>query len=242
MKRSLLFILFIFNISTISLAQLSLSFVTKGNYGIGKMQQNTFNTHPENSGELRFFPNADQIFSEIEIRVRPSFEMGVEGGFAINQRFNFIFGLNLQQVRVEYLPDLQFINIEPTPRNTLSYIYYLKIPLLLEFDLYKDKIFLQGGIYAASKIGYHFKELDRKASNPLVSENTTTTNLISEINSSDQFNSMLFGFQTGIKYQFWKKWSIDMSYSHSLNNLFNENTFIDMNLHNFSFGLQWRFM
>jgi len=116
-------------------------------------------------------------------------------------------------------------------------ISYIKIPFLAEIDIIKEKVFFQLGFYGASLINV-------KSSNQFSSPRSIDDLLSSIVivpDPKDQFTSLIMGFQSGLRVKLIKQLNMQIDYSRSMSNIFDENNLIEANMNNISAGLSWNF-
>jgi len=260
MKNLIPLLLFIFSsFHFLSAQDLQFSISVKGNHSFAKVK---------NSQNVRNFdPTSSFVgFDSGSIAGKIGFEIGANVQLKLDEKIKVISGLAFQQIRFEvngpddftqivriengdlvnipsdiiiidpFNPDLTFESRSRSFKSDFQ-ISYVKIPFLAEIDLIKDKVFFQLGFYGASLIN---AKSPNNISSPRFLDDPFSS-FVDVPTPKEQFTSLLMGLQSGIRVELIKHLSLQVDYSRSINNLFDENNGMDVNMNNISAGLNWKF-
>ncbi len=254
---TLLFFLFS-GLHLLNAQDLAFSISVKGNHSFAEAKSNN---NFQNSDISSFFINPNTAMS---IEGKAGFEIGAQARLKLDEKIKIISGLAFQQIgfeiaeqntfdRTVFTENGQIITLPPdiiifdpfNPDLTFEQrrfkddvqISYIKIPFLAEIDIIKEKVFFQLGFYGASLINV-------KSSNQFSSPRSIDDLLSSIVivpDPKDQFTSLIMGFQSGLRVKLIKQLNMQIDYSRSMSNIFDENNLIEANMNNISAGLSWNF-
>ncbi|MEM9822322.1 MAG: outer membrane beta-barrel protein [Bacteroidota bacterium] len=246
----------------LSAQKVQVAFSAKGNWAMTNL---AFTSPSDITGNPDFFlrSNLDPGTSS----PRLGFELGVDARLHLKDFLYLTSGLYFQQIQYEVVQPILFNpSIDPlafSPIDILEVLespgevvlsssfvserrlQYLKLPIGLGANLFKDRFFIQGGLYGALLLNSsETLKNDLGRINPdggPIFFTDANGDLISQTNQkSKPFNNLVMGLQVIAQYNIFSKLSVLVAYERNLNDILGQSEIVEETMNTVSFGFGWQ--